>query len=37
MGFAVEGSLDKIKWKTIEEQIYGEPLHKWLIRRRGAD
>lgn len=38
MGFAVEGSLDKVKWKTIEEQIYGEPLHKWLIRRRrGAD
>src|SRR3984957_6125304 len=27
MGFAVEGSLDRVKWKTIEEEIYGEPLH----------
>jgi Zn-dependent peptidase ImmA (M78 family) len=34
MGFAVEGSLDRVKWKRIEEEIYGEPLHKWLLRRR---
>jgi Zn-dependent peptidase ImmA (M78 family) len=34
MGFAVEGTLAKIKWKKIEEEIYGEPLHKWLQRRR---
>jgi Zn-dependent peptidase ImmA (M78 family) len=34
MGFAVEGSLDRVKWKKIEEEIYGEPLHKWLLRRR---
>jgi Zn-dependent peptidase ImmA (M78 family) len=36
MGFAVEGSLDKVKWKKIEEDIYGEPIHKWLRRRRGS-
>jgi len=36
MGFAAEGSLDKVKWKKIEEEIYGEPLYKWLLRRRGA-
>ena len=34
MGFAVEGSLGRVRWKKIEEEIYGEPLHKWLIRRR---
>lgn len=34
MGFAAAGSLSKVKWKRIEEEIYGEPLHKWLLRRR---
>jgi Zn-dependent peptidase ImmA (M78 family) len=34
MGFAVQGALAKAKWKKIEEEIYGEPLHKWLVRRR---
>jgi Zn-dependent peptidase ImmA (M78 family) len=34
MGFAVEGSLARVRWKKIEEEIYGEPIHKWLIRRR---
>jgi Zn-dependent peptidase ImmA (M78 family) len=36
MGFAAEGSLYKVKWKKIEEDIYGEPIHKWLRRRGGA-
>lgn len=36
MGFAAGGSLDKVKWRKIEEQIYGEPIHKWLLRRRGG-
>jgi Zn-dependent peptidase ImmA (M78 family) len=34
MSFAATGSLNKVKWKKIEEEIYGEPLHKWLLRRR---
>jgi Zn-dependent peptidase ImmA (M78 family) len=34
MGFAATGSLNNVKWKKIEEEIYGEPLHKWLLRRR---
>jgi Zn-dependent peptidase ImmA (M78 family) len=36
MGFAVEGSLDKVKWKKIEEDMYGEPIYKWLRRRQGG-
>lgn len=35
MGFAAEGSLRKVQWKKLEEAIYGEPIHKWLRRRRG--
>jgi len=35
MGFAVVGSLAKVKWKKLEEKIYGVPLYK-LIRRRRA-
>jgi Zn-dependent peptidase ImmA (M78 family) len=34
MGFAPTGSLAKVKWKKLEEEIYGEPIHKWLLRRR---
>lgn len=34
MGFAPGGSLDQAKWKVIEEEIYGEPLYKRLLRRR---
>jgi Zn-dependent peptidase ImmA (M78 family) len=34
MGFSAEGSLRAIKWKKLEEQIYGEPLYKRLLRRR---
>ena len=34
MGFAAEGSFANVKWKKLEEDIYGEPLHKWLLRRR---
>jgi Zn-dependent peptidase ImmA (M78 family) len=36
LGYAGVGSLAKIKWKKIEEEIYGEPIHKWLQRRRGG-
>ncbi len=35
MGFAAEGSLRSVKWKKLEERIYGEPLYKRLLRRRG--
>jgi Zn-dependent peptidase ImmA (M78 family) len=34
LGFAPVGSLAKIKWKKLEEQIYGEPLYKRLLRQR---
>ena len=33
-GLAPAGSLDKIRWKKLEEQIYGEPRYKMLLRRR---
>ena len=35
MGFAARGSLDGVRWKKLEEQIFGEPLYKALLRRRG--
>lgn len=34
LGLARTGSLDGIKWKKLEEKIFGEPLYKKLIRRR---
>lgn len=35
LGLAPAGSMDKIRWKTLEEQIFGEPFYKKLLRRRG--
>lgn len=32
---APAGSLEKIRWKNLEEQLYGEPVYK-RIRRRSA-
>jgi len=33
---APAGSLASVKWKKLEERIYGEPLYKQIIRRRRA-
>lgn len=32
--FATSGSLDKVKWKKLEEQLYGEPAYKRIQRYR---
>lgn len=34
LGFAAPGSLAKVRWKKIEEQIYGEPVYKRILRNR---
>lgn len=34
LGFAPRDSLAKIKWKKLEEKIYGEPLYKRILRNR---
>ena len=34
LGLAPEGSLDDIRWKTLEEQIFGEPIYKRIQRHR---
>jgi Zn-dependent peptidase ImmA (M78 family) len=34
MGLATPGSLDRIRWKKLEEEIYGLPLYKRIYRRR---
>ena len=34
LNFALAGSLAKVQWKKLEEQIYGEPLYKRLLRYR---
>jgi Zn-dependent peptidase ImmA (M78 family) len=34
LGFAATGSLDGIRWKKLEEQLFGEPLYKRLLRKR---
>ena len=36
LGFAPSGSLDGVRWKKLEEEIYGEPLYKVILRRRGC-
>jgi len=36
LNFAPFGSLARIKWKKLEEQIYGEPLYKRILRSRQA-
>jgi Zn-dependent peptidase ImmA (M78 family) len=33
-GYAAPGSLDGVRWKKLEEQIFGEPFYKVLQRRR---
>jgi Zn-dependent peptidase ImmA (M78 family) len=32
--FAPRASLAKVKWKKLEEEIYGEPIYKRVLRRR---
>ena len=32
--FCELGSLDKVPWKKLEEEMFGEPLYKTLLRRR---
>ena len=34
LGYAASGSLARIRWKKLEEQIFGEPLYKQILRRR---
>lgn len=34
MGFAESGTLDNVRWKKLEEQLFGEPFYKKLLRRR---
>ncbi len=37
LGFALPGTLEDVRWKKLEEQIYGEPLYKRLLRRRRGE
>lgn len=37
LAFAPFGSLAGIRWKKLEEQLYGEPLYKRLLRARQAN
>lgn len=34
LGFSKDGALDGVKWKKLEEAIFGEPLYKVIQRRR---
>ncbi len=34
MGFAPDGSLAKVKWKNLEEELFGEPVYKRVLRWR---
>jgi Zn-dependent peptidase ImmA (M78 family) len=36
LGFAHAGAYDEVHWKKLDESIYGEPLYKRLLRRRGV-
>ena len=36
LNFAPAGSLAKVPWKKLEEQIYGEPFYKRLLRSQRA-
>lgn len=36
LGFAAEGSLNKVQWKKLEEKLYGEPIYKRVQRYRKA-
>jgi Zn-dependent peptidase ImmA (M78 family) len=33
MNFAVRGSLAQVRWKKLEEQLYGPPIYKRIRRR----
>jgi hypothetical protein len=40
LGYARAGSLAKVRWKKLEEELFGEPLYKKLLRhrrRKGSD
>jgi len=32
--YVLKGSFSSVKWKLLEERIYGEPIYKRIIRRR---
>jgi Zn-dependent peptidase ImmA (M78 family) len=34
LGLASPGSLSKVQWKKLEEQLYGEPFYKQFLRAR---
>jgi Zn-dependent peptidase ImmA (M78 family) len=34
LGLAAVGSLDGVKWKVLEERIYGRPVYKRLLERK---
>lgn len=34
LGFAAPGNLDRVRWKKLEETLFGEPLYKKLRRWR---
>jgi Zn-dependent peptidase ImmA (M78 family) len=34
LGYAAPGSFDGVRWKKLEEQVFGEPFYKVLQRRR---
>lgn len=36
LGFAARGSLSHVKWRAVEESIYGKPIYKLLAARRRA-
>ncbi len=36
LGLAAAGSFTRIQWKKLEEEIFGEPLYKKLLRRRNG-
>jgi Zn-dependent peptidase ImmA (M78 family) len=36
LGFIAPGAFATVRWKKLEEEVYGEPLYKQLLRRRAA-
>jgi|SRR5579872_1348960 len=36
LGFAESGALQGVKWKKLEESIYGPPIYKRILARRAA-
>lgn len=35
LGFAANGAFDRMQWKKLEEELFGEPVYKRVLRRRG--